>query len=1064
MPENTNPIASLTDGSRSVRYDTSTLSVNGYPVNVIDVARRSRSQNGWFSLPSYGGSEVDEEVAVRFALGTLRNINAITFKVAKVPCNWRVEYLDENTGRLLPVMSKDGRVLSGTITEWARPKKHSPPEADFLQFDIASKERGWRRYAFDILPIRTSVVLITLDRKLNVSQLFSLPNPVAYSVGLKDVSFWWRIVSEEDLPPDDEPIKVKNLLGYTEKYEAGSMHPGLALDGSETAHWVSAPQPYADSVVPMYLDIRQDWDVSTGFYFDHLFLDPVWPGPRVNIYWSNDDSTGTAWFLSRRTATGTIQGGAKVVPKKGLVCSAATDRVKFQNVRAFEIQRDWAIGCVYVPSYGSNVSGSTKRWLWQIELNSGNGLGLCFDPVDDSFKVIDQWSNVLASFPVTFASGSERVLVLGYSWGEEDPDVPQGWYLHFAPVQYPSVSYSYSVGTPFNHMDLAVTGLSIGGNIDGTDQSARGTIRHFWIRNDTWSTSYLDAFMQHPYEYVNGIGSRDRSNGHYRCMFKASFWTDATARFGPDDGWWEAKEWTPIPRDYTLHRDLYQLPGVKAKYLKLEFTNLVKQPFSFSWNQTPVLLEHRAFPDPLIRWYEGLSAKQKMAIERFGFSPVFLNPFGNEAETRTPPVPQRASQGITTSGSITRLSTSWSSSDDEVAKHRRHRLQSIPIRFMQKGRHQYAVEVVRPEKNEAYFVGLKNIILYRRNSTSQNHLADYIEEFEDNVAIAYTNMTRESGYLYATQQGQIFRSERLGFHNKIRAVQFAAVTSDWWSRFTNDQILLRDVSHLQDSANTRRTMVLGQYSGTFENQVMFAPITSGAGAYGTRTKANIFINPSTGTWDSSESWDMSDSWDGAIDPFATTGARVSAFVRIMVPDGGLGTYAFRLYTGGIPGTLVAQKVTRLTPGVWHELSLAYVSSNGHQDWTVEILQTDTNVDEPFVIAALGIFIHSVHWEISEDSSTWYPILHVNNPNGYLQLSGNSNNIYIRATAIRPGATISAYHVVPVFFEPQHVRRRQDDEVPWGASESEMLRSVAYKPMFRQWSSFIPQRFAMGLES
>lgn len=1063
MSEVTNPISLFAESPWSVAYNDDTLRVDGYRLQDVPESRRIRRlRRGWLSSP--GVNDIDEEVVVHFSLGQPRLINRISFKVARVPCNWKVEYLDDSTGTPLPVMSDDGQVLKGTVTTWAKPGKDAPAEAQYTQFD-ARGSGSWIRYRFNTTLIRTSTILITFDRKVNLRTLFGMSDPTAYSVGLKDVNFVYLLT--EPLP-DDERVVVRNVLGLTEKYRSTSQSASLVLDGQKETYWISGPQPYVDSIAALYADIRDN--NGNPRFVDRVWLDPVWPGPRMTIYYSNDDTVGGDWYISDRRVQGTLLGVAKLFEEDGLFINS-TDRSSFpMTASSFDIGQDWAVGFVHRLN---TITGTKKLWFFMFDTGaSASRLGFYFDMNSNSslnaFRVGAEDGTVFATFSASGisvpASLSNKYVryVLSYSWGQSG--VPQGWYLYIVGEDGQVLKNDYVVGTP--PPVARITSIYVGGDVGGSFYSAEGRLRHFWIRQDSWWEAYAQTFALHPYEFVNGIGVKDRTNGHYRCVFLASFYRDVTARIGPGAGWWEAKEWTPVPRDYVLRRGVFEVPGITAKYVKFEFTGLVRQPFVTSWRGTPVLLEHRTFPDPIIEWYKGLTPKQKVFIERFGFQPVYLNPFSGELEAE---VPRRSDRRIAADGPIAGVTGSWSSLDDDAAKERRHALQSIPMRFQVKGRHQYVVRPVAPKKNEAYFVGLREVSLYRSRSDASDTAYEYVEHCEDSTNISpSTTMSAADGAYVATAPGQVLLSRTFTAAAPVRFAQFAAVTSDWWSRFTNDQIYLRSRSHLT-TVNSYITVTASSY-GNEDAQVLIQQ-TVLPSDFGVRTAAGIFVNPASGLWDEAAPWDSGESWDAAIDPFATTGSRVSAFARVFVPPGLLSPkvsearFRLSLYQGGSPGTLVASKTVSLRPGIWYDIETAYVAQNGHQDWTVSIQQLYTGDNgwfNGFVLAALGIFMHSVHWELSNDGgTTWVPVLRVNDPDAYVRFPSPGNQLVVRATAIRPEAVVSAYHLVPWYdVSPPFVYRRPVDySPPWGISEQEDLRAVKHKPMFRQWAHFIPQRFA-----
>lgn len=195
---------------------------------------------------------------------------------------------------------------------------------------------------------------------------------------------------------------------------------------------------------------------------------------------------------------------------------------------------------------------------------------------------------------------------------------------------------------------------------------------------------------------------------------------------------------------------------------------------------------------------------------------------------------------------------------------------------------------------------------------------------------------------------------------------------------------------------------------------------------------------------------------------------VSCAARVMLPDTNLGTWKFNLYaTDGFDERLVRSQDIRIPVKQWVEIEMAYLPSEMDTDWRVEIVQTDPLVSEPMLVDMLGIWMNPVLWEFSNDGGlNWVPALWpLNRPEAYLTFPSAGSQAKVRATAMKRGAIISGWTMIPWYIDSPMVARAPIDRIPpWGASDDEDLLSTEHKPMFKVWNRFFPQRFSINFKS
>jgi hypothetical protein len=248
------------------------------------------------------------------------------------------------------------------------------------------------------------------------------------------------------------------------------------------------------------------------------------------------------------------------------------------------------------------------------------------------------------------------------------------------------------------------------------------------------------------------------------------------------------------------------------------------------------------------------------------------------------------------------------------------------------------------------------------------------------------------------------------------------------------------------------------------------------------------------------------------------GGRTSAAIRLQLPLTNKGSYELRLYANG---DVVASKPINIPIKSWVECEVAYIANTGDADFRAAIVQTNSSVDEPVVVDMMGVWQNPVRWEITNgqsinatpswidiaslgnpdfisqdmprtpgatasgdlrdnppqsfpideqyqtgsqtnaDNYNWNPILWpLNNPKAYFRFPTANHFLRVRAIALRTGAVVSGWTVIPWYIESSMVMRAPIDyNPPWGVSDQEDLLDTSRKPIFQTWNHFFPQRFS-----
>jgi hypothetical protein len=180
-----------------------------------------------------------------------------------------------------------------------------------------------------------------------------------YCVGLRNGLIRRNIYNRSagTLPIESAQDPIGNIISAKLK----DWNAAKAIDNSPNTFWRSMPQPDPRGVVNLYLDIRAS-DGSAQL-IDSLYLDPVYAGQALNIYYSNDENTGTL-KLSPISATATVRTNATWTPGTGLSDTSppgGTSDYQFHLTQGPLVNRDAWIGIEWAPDFNPGYSNAQQQ-------------------------------------------------------------------------------------------------------------------------------------------------------------------------------------------------------------------------------------------------------------------------------------------------------------------------------------------------------------------------------------------------------------------------------------------------------------------------------------------------------------------------------------------------------------------------------------------------------------------------------------------------------------------------------------------------------------------------------
>lgn len=132
----------------------------------------------------------------------------------------------------------------------------------------------------------------------------------------------------------------------------------------------------------------------------------------------------------------------------------------------------------------------------------------------------------------------------------------------------------------------------------GFEQGLYSRLENFVIKQSGMPDSEHDKFMQNPKRYMSPE-SYDKSSTLSGALVYGKFTEEPVLRGGPTDSMYMAKQWTPALIGQKLEKQTYVMPmTLKAKYIKLEFTQLTPQQYPIEGPNTHST--YRIFPVDVI--------------------------------------------------------------------------------------------------------------------------------------------------------------------------------------------------------------------------------------------------------------------------------------------------------------------------------------------------------------------------------------------------------------------------------------------------------------------------------
>lgn len=528
------------------------------------------STREWFSQTRTSRDTTTEVVTTAFQLPL--SVSEVTLEILRMPCSVEVWYQDRSNN-WRPVLDTRRNPISTVVSR------------------SDANVKSWYKFNTRCYPIVAKQVQFRMTRTPD-PELFGVP----YPVGLRNCLIRRNVYDRSQGGGFEDQVDVMgNVVSrYVKDWDSIK-----AIDDNYTTFWKSEPQPDPAAVVSLFLDVRS----LTGApqVIDKVYLDPIYSGQHLNLYYSSDDTVGTR-VLSPITIPASKQLDVDWRVNSGLEDIATGDNDSYyrwpMKVGPQNSQDAW-IGVEWRPSFASAGTNLAQNpILFSVNdptLSAANGSpyqpSVYYDPASKKF------------FLEFFNGTSVRTyssLEIVADWAARDEiRIIAGWTYATKKVYIKVVN---QLGTVLTDWEQDAEDLPTEVSFSGTAKIAnmRGIITNLIIKLDT-VTSAMTSFLANPTYYcdpdpvIRDESGRVPSTTLDNAIYSAPFYSREHGSGGAHESHFEDKEWTPVWRDYTASKGFLILPQpISMKYLKLEFTNLTEEAYPIY--ESGIETRYKVFP------------------------------------------------------------------------------------------------------------------------------------------------------------------------------------------------------------------------------------------------------------------------------------------------------------------------------------------------------------------------------------------------------------------------------------------------------------------------------------
>ena len=530
------------------------------------------------------GDPKNGKTSYQIALQYLRDVGE-NFKRART-FNQKTEVLQVNFKLPMPIndVAFQAVEVPALIEMWYRDRQDNwrallDENRNPISLTLASAAtESWRSYTAYTSPTVAKAVQFRITR-LPEEAMGTRP----YCVGLRNVLMRRNIY---DRPAGIRATTItEDALGNVVETYIKDWDAPKAIDNDPNTFWRSSAQPDSDAVVALFLDVRTA-DGSPQL-IDTLYIDPVYTGNALNIYYTNDEPEGVTLEPSPISLNPTFEANTRWQAGQGM-WDVATGSDSSEFTAPFKIgplvKKNCWIGVEWTPDFTATSPPEDNPVLFEVIPESPEPgqfwPRLYYDVGTLGYgKIVLEFTNGTTSrvfeAPLSppLVQGEPLRIVAGWAY-----DVPGSAVFISVESQGKEVASNYVPNT--QNLPNLVT-------LDGkvSVSKFRGLFTAHIVKLEGWLNSYR-AFMVNPTAYADPDPITPDSSGRVTSssLDNSVLSCDWTAQRFPVGGTTPSmhvdRRWTPIWRDYVVQRGKFFFPrSISTKYLKLEFTHLTAEPY-----------------------------------------------------------------------------------------------------------------------------------------------------------------------------------------------------------------------------------------------------------------------------------------------------------------------------------------------------------------------------------------------------------------------------------------------------------------------------------------------------
>jgi hypothetical protein len=528
----------------------------------------------WLSQPRISTDSTTEVITVQFKLPV--SIGEISWQTLRVSVHVEVWYQDRSN-TWMQMVNQDAIPIT-------------------LELSSSATSSWYTNHTF-VYPIVAKAVQFRFTRRPDPS-VGNNPYSVGMREGLIRRNIYNRAQGMQALESQQDPIG--NVINqYVKDWDASK-----AIDNSATTYWRCAPQPDPNAVVNLYLDCRDVF--GNPQIIDKVYLDPVYSGNALNLYYSNDPTQATLKLspislIPNQTENVTWIAGQGIWDNTPLL-GLDTDNALYSfpvSWGPLVSQNVW-IGIEWTPEFNPASGPSLNPVLFEVTPTNTSGTQywpkIWYDVGASAIRLSMYNGTTTHQYTVTlsplFQPYTPLKIVVGWTY----PSNP----VTGTPTIYMDVDnqYGHDLGT----LLTADANFPTHVTLDGSNGFANwmGYLSAVVVKLDSYATDST-YFQQNPTIYVNPNPVLPNASGNIPSTtldnaILACDWT--TMQYicgGTHESWYTAKEWTPIWRNYVAEQGYLMFPqSISLSYLNLEFSQLT--PESYPVYDQGIKTQYQVFP------------------------------------------------------------------------------------------------------------------------------------------------------------------------------------------------------------------------------------------------------------------------------------------------------------------------------------------------------------------------------------------------------------------------------------------------------------------------------------